>query len=113
MTRFISAKHHKKPDPAWPVSHFQRIIATIPWLSTSPRRSTDPAHDVSGGAGPRRMAGRGRVVSTHAPAPPFGGTVRGSAPRNHVSREATAVRPWSFTRRVSRQRRTLWEVLIP
>ncbi|MBI4092686.1 MAG: hypothetical protein HY420_02050 [Candidatus Kerfeldbacteria bacterium] len=43
MTRFNIAKRHQKPDPAGPVSHFQRIIATIPWLSTSPRLSTDPA----------------------------------------------------------------------
>jgi len=33
---------------------------------------------------------------THAPVP-LGGTVRGSAPRNPVRQEATAVKPWSFT----------------
>ena len=35
-------------------------------------------------------------VFTHAPVP-LGGTVRGSATRNPVRQEATAVKPWSFT----------------
>ncbi|MBI4426182.1 MAG: riboflavin synthase [Candidatus Kerfeldbacteria bacterium] len=37
---------------------------------------------------------------THAPVPPAAGRMRGSAPQNHVSRETTAVRPWSFTTHV-------------
>ena len=34
-------------------------------------------------------------LPTHQPH--NGGTVRGSAPRNPVRQEATAVKPWSFT----------------
>ncbi len=37
------------------------------------------------------------VMFARAPAPPQGGTVRGSAPRNTVSRGTTAVKPLSFT----------------
>ncbi|TAL20502.1 tetratricopeptide repeat protein [Patescibacteria group bacterium] len=34
---------------------------------------------------------------THAPAPPHGGTVRGSAPQNSEIKGAQGVSPWSFT----------------